>query len=89
MGVTEKNRLIITWNYHCATEPKNGKKALHSAAGTGHEDADNTIVQQTNHIGQQDCSINVICEDTDAFILLCHFCNSEEWDAKSFHEWTY
>ena len=43
IGVTEKNRLLITWNYHCATEPKNGKKALHSAAGTGHEDFDNTI----------------------------------------------
>ena len=33
---------------------------------------------------QQDCSINAICEDTDVFILSCHFCNREEWNAKVF-----
>ena len=84
IGLTEKNRLVITSNNHCPTELKDEKKTLRSDLGTGHEDGDNIIIQQTNHMGQQDCSINVICEDTDVFILLCHFCYSEEWNAKVF-----
>ena len=35
-------------------------------------------------MGQQDCSINAICEDADVFILLSHFCFIEEWNAKVF-----
>ena len=69
---------------HCPTELKDEKKTLRSDLVTGHEESDNIIIQQTNHMGQQDCSINVMCEDTDVFILLCHFCNSEEWNAKVF-----
>ena len=64
IGLTEKNCLVITSNDHCPTEIKDGKKTLRSDLGTGHEEDDNIIIQQINHMGQQDCSINVICEDT-------------------------
>ena len=84
IGLTEKNRLVITSNDHCPTELKDGKKILRSDLGTSHEEADNIVIQQINQMGQHDCSINAICEDTDVFILLCHFCNSEEWNAKVF-----
>ena len=86
IGLTEKNRIVITSNDHRPAELKDGKKTLPSDLGTGHEEADNHIIQQIqiNHMGQQDCTISVICEDTDVFILLCHFCNSKEWNVKVF-----
>ena len=84
IGLTEKNRLVITSNDYCPTELKDGKKRLRSDLGKGYEEAGNIITQQINHVVQQDCSRNVICEDKDVFILLCHFCNSEEWNAKVF-----
>ena len=65
-------------------ELRDGKKKFRSRLATGHEEADNIIIQQINHRAQQDCSINVICEDTDDFVLLCHFCNSKEWNTKVF-----
>ena len=33
-------------------------------------------------MGQKNRSINVICEDV--FIVICHFCNSKEWNSKVF-----
>ena len=67
IGLTEKNRLVITSNDHCPTEIKDGKKALHSDLDEGHEEAENIITQQINDMEQSDCSINVICENTDVF----------------------
>ena len=84
IGLTEKNRLVITSNDHCSTDLKDAKKTLCSDLGTGHEEADTIIIQKINHMGQQDCSINVIWEDTDVCILFYHFCNSEEWNTKVF-----
>ena len=84
IGLIEKNRLVITSIDHFRTELKDGKKTPCSDLGTGHEKPDNIIILQINHMSQQDCSINVICKDTDVFILLCHVCNSKEWNAKVF-----
>ena len=67
IGLTEKNRIVKTSNDHRPVELKDGKKTLRSYLGTGHEEADNHIIQQIqiNRMGQQDCTISVICEDTD------------------------
>ena len=76
------NHIVITSNYHCPTELKDGKKTLRSNLSEGHEEAGNVIIQQINHMGQRNCSINVICEDF--FIVICHWCKSEKWNAKVF-----
>ena len=72
IGLTEKKFLVTTSNDHCPTKLKDGKKTLPSDLGTGHEEAGN-IIQQIEHMDQQDCYINVTCEGTGAFFLLCHF----------------
>ena len=82
--LTEKNCLLITSNNHRPTELKYGKKTLYSDLGTGHEEDHNVMMQQINHMGKQDCCLNVICKHTDVFILLCFFCNNEEWNAEVF-----
>ena len=68
IGLTNKNHLVITSNDHCTTELKDGKKTLRSDLGTGHEEADNIIIQQINQMGQQGCSINVICDEKQMFL---------------------
>ena len=52
IGLTEKNRLVITSNDHCPTEIKDGKKTLHSDLDEGHAEAGNIITQQINHMEQ-------------------------------------
>lgn len=78
----EINGLVIISNGHCPTEQNDGKKTLHSDLSKGLEQANNIIIQQINYMSQQNCSINVICEDI--FIVICHFCSSKEWNAKVF-----
>ena len=64
----EINCLVLTSNDHSPTELIDGKKTLRSDLSTRHEEADNITIQKINHMGQHDCSINVICEDTDVSI---------------------
>ena len=73
IGLTEKKCLVTASNDYCPTKLKDGKKTLPSDLGTVHEEAGNIIIQQIDHMDQQDCYINVTCEDTGAFFLLCHF----------------
>lgn len=41
----DKNHLVMTSNDHCPTEIKDWDKTLDSNLGTGHEEANNIIMQ--------------------------------------------
>ena len=53
----EQNRLVVTSNDHCPVELIGGEKTLCPDLGTGHEEADNIIIQQVHHRAQHACSI--------------------------------
>ena len=54
---------------------------------TSHEEADVIIPQQVSSALASGCSsLKVVCEDTDVFVLLCHFYNDQDWTADLFME---
>ena len=42
-----------------------------------HEEADIPITQHATALGLLGKSVNVVCDDTDVFVLLVHFYNSQ------------
>ena len=76
--VSDTNRLVVTSENTIPNEIVNGRKFLRDDLRTTHEEADVTIVQQMVNLSKHGClRIEVICDDTDVFVLVMYFYNEK------------
>ena len=80
-----RNALVVTGKDPVPFEIKNGTLAQRDDYRTTHEEADVIIVQQVVKLANAGASsLNVICDDTDVFVLLVHFYIQENLSCKLF-----
>ena len=80
-GEPVKHRIFVSGREPIPTELFCGHQFNRPDLRTTHEEADVTMVYQVLHIAQnQDGmqTIKVICDDTDVFVLLMHFCHHQQ-----------
>lgn len=88
---TGENKLIVT-----GTDPNNppfqiykGNIVLLHQLKTFHEEADVIIIHQLIHALEQSSQpISIVCDDTDVFLLLLHFCKIKKMKNDSYLEET-
>lgn len=69
----QKHRLVITGSHPTPVELYKGLAIQRRDLETRHEEADTIIPQQLAIVRPQ--SAIVVADDTDVFVLLCHFCH--------------
>ena len=74
------NKLMVTSTDKFPEETKMGVRLKRVDLATTFDEADYIIPQQVNSAVEEGCcSINVLSDDTDVFVLLCSFFVSKDW----------
>ena len=69
-----KTSLVITGRYPVLMKVRNKALVQRIDLNTTHEEADGIIPQQVMALADVGCkTINVICDDTDVYVLLAHY----------------
>ena len=79
-GEPVRHKLVVSGREPIPIELFCGHQSNRADLRTTHEEADVTMVHQVLHIAQNQEGVHdiiVICDDTDVFILLMHFCNQQ------------
>ena len=80
-------KLIVTSDNDCPEECQNGVRKIREDMRKSHEEADVIIPQQiSSAIASGYNNFKVISEDTDIFVLLCHFYHEKCWTAQIYME---
>ena len=78
--LSSKRKIVITANEEYPEESHLGVCKMREDMRTSHEEADVMIPQQIAVVSASGSTcLKVICEDTDVFVLLCHFYLEENW----------
>ena len=81
------NKLVVTSAAESPEQVQEGTHIIRRDMNTLHEEADVIIPQQIMHVMKEGHAIyKVITEDTDIFVLLCHFYFHQQWKIQLFME---
>ena len=82
-----RHKIIVTSQNSCPEECHNGVRKIRKDMETSHDEADVIIPQQIRFAMEEGkTSVKVICEDTDVFVLLCHFYHLHSWKISVYME---
>ena len=76
-NATQKHSLVIAGVGDVPVEIDRGVRIDRHDLCSSHEEADILITQHAIALGPLGKSVNVVCDDTDVFVLLVHFYNSQ------------
>ena len=85
--LNSERKIVVTASEDCPEESHLGEHRVRTDMRTSHEEADVLIPQQVSHLIRRGIKcLKVICDDTDVFVLLCHFYSEEKWASNVFME---